>query len=119
MRAALTTAEMCASPAGVVGILGMSAASSSHSSPVLAVLITHHCLSECFWCPGAGCIQWRSWGLSPAPAQERLFLGSLNCLTKHTVYANCVFERRLQKGEGNFSSKLGLLEQVYMKTIGQ
>lgn len=38
---------------------------------------------------------------------------------KHTAYTNCVFERHLQKGEGIFSSKLGLLEQVYIKTTGQ
>lgn len=100
-----------------LGVSGMSAASSSHSSPVLAVLITQHCLNESFWCPGAGCTQSRSQSLSPA--QKRLFPGSLSHLTKHTAYTNCVFERRLQKGEGSFSSKLGLLEQVYIKTIGQ
>lgn len=41
MGATLTTAEMCASPADLLGVPGMSAARSSRSSPVLL------CLSHC------------------------------------------------------------------------
>lgn len=58
-------------------------------------------------------------GSVPSSCSAKAVPGSLNCLTKHTAYTNCVFERYLQKGEGIFSSKLGLLEQAYIKTTGQ
>lgn len=58
MGATLTTAEMCASPADVLGVPGMSAARSSRSSPVFLCL--SHCTASLKASGGAGYVQLRS-----------------------------------------------------------